>query len=433
MNRLCKKICFCWIGEKTIDINSLSDITLCFICLLPPLLKAQVRHPHEMHIDFDEDEPINWKRKTEPTAGDCSSYYRRLVKHLFENKKFQRDPVSDHFIANVPLRLKKEQYELLEQNVDGLNLNELDDLIADVLKQSNDEDWDYPVAQILLDHYRHQLIESLPSINSPATQIIIAVLIIVFISRMFHFSKLTFSALILFILMTVVTVSYSMTYYDCLNDLEVEQMIQLSKQQSTNNPCKDYQGEHESFWSSMHTVIMGSSENKCLEHMRKTFKTSKKFCDPLDVFAQWFGKIQMSYFSTVFGGFFEMISSMGSSSNILTRMLLYVVGAVVFAYLVLSFGTTLLKQGCAGIFKVFTTTRLSPEPNSTNQSNNENYQILSSKMDELLHENRQLKREVSIIRECSEDRTVQRSSPPRLQGREKLSNINEESSSPETK
>lgn len=397
-------------------------ILVCCHFLLPITVLGQVRHPQELHIDI-EDDLLNWTEKKSNKV-DCSIYYMRLVKHLL-SKKFQVDSRNpDFYIATVPLRLNKEQFELLvNQDVDGLNLNEIDDLIAEVVKQSNDDDWDYPVAQILFDHYRQQLVNSLPHINTPMVQIVIAVLIIIGLNRIYHFSRIKFSALILIVLLAICVLSYSFSYYDCLSDLEVEQMIQLSKQESTNNPCKDYHGEHESFFASMRTAILGSSENKCLEHMKKTFKPSKTFCDPLDVFAKWFAKIQMSYFSSVFGGFLELLTNATSSSNFLSKTIYWVAGFALFIYLIMSFGKSIIKHSFKGMFKILSTTNVTDSEPSTNRT--PDYGLLHSKMDEILFENRQMKRELSIIRECSVERSLLQSTEA-IEGGSKLASIEEE-------
>lgn len=344
------------------------------------------------------------------------------MRHLFNHKRFHQDKQSDYFIANVPLRLSKQQWELLvESDIDGLNLNEIDSLLEDVLKQSNDED--YLDAQVRLERYCQQLVESLPSWNSPSVMIIIAIAAAVVVAKTFNFSKLTFSALILFGFLGICAVSYSMTYYDCLSDLEVEQMLQLSHQQSANNPCKDYAGEHSSFMSSMLAKAFGSSENKCLEHMRKTFKPSKKFCDPLDVFAKWFGKIQMSYFTSVFGGFFELLTSFTSSSNFLTKTILWATGVAALVYLAVSLGKSFIKHSFRGFFGMVTTTRVTTEPPSDPIHD---FRLLSSKMDTILHENQEMKRELSFIRECSVERQ-EKSSPQKIEGISRLPHIDEES------
>lgn len=397
------------------------------ISFAPQLLCYQGKHPQELDIsgleDDNNEELLKWTSKKN-SGIDCSFYYRRIVKYLFDKKRFNADPASDYFIASVPLRLKREQWELLvNNNIDGLNMHEVDDLLAEVLKQSNDADWDYPVAQILFEHYRQQLIVSLPPLDSPAVLITIAVLVIIVTCRFFHFSKLTFSAMILLVFLGICVVSYSMTYFDCLSDLEVEQMIQLSKQQSKNNPCKDYAGEHASFWSSMHVSVFGSSENKCLEHMRKTFKTTKKYCDPLDVFAKWFGKIQMSYFASVIGGFMEVITSFSVSSNFITRTIFWVIAGAFFTFMFLSFGKMVIKSTFRGVFQILTTTTATPEQN---REPSPDIRALSSKMDEILYENQQMKRELSIIRECSVERSMQES-PLKIEGRKKLEGINEKS------
>lgn len=407
-------------------MSSIYGLLLGIFLLVVPQLSAEqtekrfLKNPHEIDLgELDVDFEL---QKARDSTTDCPTYYRRLVKHLFNSERFQHDPGSDRYIANVPLRLTKEQWELLvDIGIDGLNLNEVDNLLQEVAKQSNENNWAYPVAQILFEHYRHQLIESLPSINSPGVMVLVGLLTILAANRFFNFSKLTYSALILFVLLIIVVVSYGMSYWDCISDLEVERMIQLSKKTSRNNPCKDYDGEHESFWSSVRAIIAGSSENKCLEHMRSTFKTAKRYCDPLDVLARWAGKIQMGYFSSVFGGFFELITDFTSSSNILSKAVFWVISIAAFVFLILHFGKAVINVLFKGFFLVLTTSKVKPDEPIPG------YSSLSSKMDEILHENRLMKRELAIIRESSVERSLPSAPVPlQLENNSKLQNIDEE-------
>lgn len=311
----------------------------------------------------------------------------------------------------------------MDLNTNGLNLNEIDDLLADVLKQSNEADWDSTVTQILLEHYRLQLIESLPSLNSPAILISIALLVTLITSRFFSFSKLTFSALIVLVILGIFSISYGMSYLDCQSDLEVEQMIKMSEMKAVNNPCKDFHGENANLWSSMWVRVAGSSENKCYEHMRKTFKPSRNYCDPLDVFAKWAAKIQMSYFSQIFIGFMEIIANFTSSSNIVTKVIVWVVGAVVFVYLIISFGKEVIVNSSKGLFNMLTT-RIAPEPAPATPSRD--YELLSAKMDEIIYENREMKRELSIIRESSVERSISAEPAGMIEDTKRLPPINED-------
>lgn len=400
----------------------LLDILISLI-LLPNVLAQRVKHPHELDLgDLENDEELLRNRLARDSKTDCPTYYRRLVKHLFNSNQFKLDAGSEYFIANVPLRLNKLQWDLL-RDIEGLNLNEVDDLLAEVLKQSKDEDWVFPAAHIVLEHYKQQIIQSLPSLTSPPVLIACALLMIIASNRFFHLSKLTFSAMILLIFLSICVISYGMSYWECMSDLEVEQMIQLSKRKSQNNPCKDYHGEHEGVLSSLKSWAL-SSENKCLEHMRHTFKSSKKYCDPLDVLAKWFGKIQMSYFTSVFEGFFELISNATASSNFLFRTIAWVIGFLVFIYLLLSFGKVVIKAFFRGFFTVITTTKVNPE---THSPSSQQFQRLSSKLDELLDENQHMKRELTFIRECSVERTL-KPSPRKIEGSKNLMDISEEES-----
>lgn len=405
----------------------LTDIIL-FSLLLSGLHADKVKHPQEIDFsDLEDDELFKWSERRN-SKSDCVTFYRRLVKHLFNEKRFQVDiRASNYYVASVPLRLNQQQFDLIVKNdIDGLNMNEVDDLIAEILKQSSDEE--YPVAQILFDHYRHQLIESLPSLDSPLVLTALAILVIAVLSQTFHFSKLTFSAIVLILFLLICAISYGLAYRDCLSDLEVEQMIQLSKKSSANNPCKDYDGEYESIWSSIRTSIFGSSENKCLEHMRKVLKKPEKYCDPLEVGAKWFGKIQMTYFGSIVGGFLDLIAKLTATSNFLTKMIFWAVATILFVFFFLSFGKSIIKHGFREMFCVLTTTKFSSNKDEDSRSK---YDDMHSKMDQILQENRQMKRELSTIRELSVERTLPSNvdSPPKLK---KLQQISESPESLET-
>jgi hypothetical protein len=373
--------------------------------------QKRFKHPYESDITFDENLFVS--KIDERSSSEAVTFYLRLVKHLFRKDKFKIDPHSENgFIANIPLKLNKEQYEILvNSDIHGLNIKELDSLVEEVLMQSKEQS--HAITQILVDYYRQEIIDSITTYSTPIL-ITIAVLIgAIIISRLYNFSKLTYSAMIIMSILVICITSYVMSYRDCLNDLEVEAMIHLSKEKSLNNPCKDYHGEHESYLMTMKTFFLGSSENKCLEHMRKTFKPSKKMCDPLVVFATWSAKIHMSYLGTVTSNFLELLSNFTSSSNFLSRIIISVASVIFFAFLILSIVKIAIISGFKGIFGSLNTS------SSTNQSN-ETINLLSSKIDTIMSENRDMKRELSIIRECS----VERMLPPVLK-RHKLSSIKE--------
>lgn len=291
---------------------------------------------------------------------------------------------------------------LVSSDINGLNLHEIDSLLDDVLKQSTDiENW--PVSSILIDYYKRQFLESISAIIFPAALTILAIAAIVLMKRVLHFSKLTFSAIIIIIVLVICAISYAMTYFDCMTDLEVDQMIQLSKEKSLNNPCTNYHGEHDSVWKAFKATAFGSSENKCYEHMRKTFKPSKKFCDPLAVFAHWTGKIQMSYIASVLKEFLTLVSSLTGSSGIVSKALFWIGAVSVFICILISFGKVAIKFVINGIFDILKT---SPEQKNEVKEDKKELLVLMHKMDRILLENEDMKRELSYIRECSEERSL---------------------------
>ncbi|KAG5673558.1 hypothetical protein PVAND_003597 [Polypedilum vanderplanki] len=386
----------------------------------------KLKHPHEIDINHDEEIDIiklSFDRKE--LNNDAVMYYLRLVKQIFTKQRFKRDPQSDeYYIGAMTLQITKLQYELLV-NTDissSLNLNEIDGLLEEIFKQSLEKDnFQYSATKILFEYYKQELIDSITSFSSPILWFVISIFVIFILSQFLHLSKVTYSATVLFLIFVFCAISYAMMYHDCLNDLEVEQMIQMSKEKSMNNPCKDYHREHESFWSSMKASIIGSAENDCLKHMRSTFKPSKKYCDPLDVFAKWSAKIQMSYFSSIIGEFFELLSSMTSSSSIFTKIVSWTASVAFFAFVLITLIKIVVQYSFQGFFGIISSS-------SSSQSNRKSsIELLNSKMDALLIENEHMKRELLVIRECSVERSIKNSSPPPSIKKIKLESIAETS------
>lgn len=399
-------------------------LVLALIIVLQVLLSSNAeqkkfKHPYESDISFNIDIPKQ-KSNNINNSNQAVTFYLRLVKHLFRKQRFREDPNENNFfIANIPLRVNKEQYELLiNSDIHGLNIEELDGLVEDVLMQSKDENFSIP--HILYDYYREEIISSITTFSTPMMFCITALIAIILLSRFsLHLSKLTYSAIIIIAILAICVTSYSMMYHDCLNDLEVERMIQMSKESSLNNPCKHYHGEHTSYWTSMKAFLFGSSQDKCHEHMRAVFKPSKKYCDPLDVFARWSAKIQMSYIGSITGSFLELLTKITSSSNILTKIVVWVVCLFFFGYLLISIISVVIKSGFHGIFSALSTTL----PSSAPSSSTETIDLLHTKMNEILSENKEMKRELRTIRECSVERSL-KNSPPQVK-RHKMSSIKE--------
>ncbi len=377
--------------------------------------QKKFNHPYEKNLQFDTD--IVFSKNDENLNNEALSFYLRLVKHILKKERFKPDPHDDDFfIANIPLKVNKIQYDLLIDNdINGLNIQEIDEVLEEILMQSKTH---HSIPQILFDYYRQEIIGSIPTLSAPVLLLIISLICIIVVNHLFKFSKLSYSAIIFFTIACVCIVSYIMTYHDCLNDLEVEQMIQLSKENTLNNPCKNFHGEKESTLSFIKSMVFGSYENECLEHMRKTFKPSKKYCDPLDVFARWTAKIQMSYISSVTEDFFGVLTKFTSSSNILTKAVVWIASTIFFGLLIISILKVVVSHLFQGTFSFLSTSPTTPKDEGSLGE-------LNSKMDAILTENLHMKRELSMIRELSEERIL-KISPPRSK-KQKLNSIKETS------
>lgn len=248
----------------------------------------------------------------EALSAKTAVYYRRVLKMLFKKEMFIKDPSSssDYYVRNIAVKISDEQLNILGNplTIEEMDVFKLDDLLSQVVVQSNVDKLDYPLKSLMLDLYRKELLDSLPKWDSPAVLISFGLLIVFLFIRKIHFSRLRFSAILICALMFACVVSYVMSYMDCIYELEVEQMMKLSGDGSKNNPCSDYHRESESRFGFINLMVFGSSENKCRERMKMTLKPSKRYCDPLDVGIKWIAQVQMSYLGEVIKTFTDLIS-----------------------------------------------------------------------------------------------------------------------------
>ncbi|CAO1438133.1 unnamed protein product [Diamesa serratosioi] len=343
-------------------------------------------------------------------------YYRRVLLFLFRKETFIKDPSSstDHFVRNIALKISEEQLEILGNplTIQEMNVIELDDLLSQVVVQSQ-EKWDYPLRTLLLDLYRKELLDALPNWNSPTVMIPVGLLLLFLCVRKMNFSNLRLSAIIIFLLMFACVISYGMSYMDCIYELEVEQMMSLSLDANNNNPCRDYHRESESRFGFISTIVFGSAEHKCREHMKKTLKPSKRYCDPLDVGIKWIAQVQMGYLGVIVRKFKDLISEFTASTGFFQGLVYTIVGWLVLTYIVLMCLKSALKHGIAGMFGFFS--RSAKQAPISNENQNLDMKELKCKIEDLLYENKLIKRELSSqnvtleqIRESSVERTFER-------------------------
>lgn len=387
--------------------------------------EVQYRHPHESNINNDRLlEQLEQIQNIRKTNVDSIPYYQRLVKYLFKKQRFRTDPRSDdYFIANVPLKINKKQYELLvDTDISGLNINEIDRLVEEVLKQSSNEDWQESVTAILYDFYKQEIIDSITTFSSPILWILVSLITIVIFNRIFHFSRIKFITIIFMSLFGVFGISYCMTYLDCMHDLEVEQIMAFSKDKIHTNPCKEYHAESQDSWASFKARFTGSNKNECKEYMRQTLAPSKKYCNPLEVFFKWLAKLQISYIGSIIGEFLNLIDDRTSSMDILSKTTSKFIYIALFGICTIFIIVMCLKFTIQSVPSLISHTSVPPHNNAQNPS----IALLSSKMDKILKENVAIKKEIRVIRERSEE---PQPLPPPQKKKLKLGSIKESTAS----
>jgi hypothetical protein len=201
------------------------------------------------------------------------------------------------------------------------------DLVKKILRQSSDENW-------LKSTIKFESMDSKATfspwsyLNSPIVWIVLTIAAFIVIIRIFHFSQLTFGSFIL----VIIVLSYIRTHYDCINEMEAEELIMMSEE----NPCKKYYGQ-----SDLAKSIFGSYKHECREYMKKTQTSNNNICDPLEVFGKMIAKLQITIFGEMFHGLNKILSGENFISRSFTKILIYLfVIALIFGviYCLISFG-----------------------------------------------------------------------------------------------
>jgi hypothetical protein len=135
--------------------------------------------------------------------------------------------------------------------------------------------------------------------------------------------------------------------------------------------------------------------------MKKTLTPSKKYCNPLEVFFKWLAKLQMSYFGSIFEEFTDFFSETTSSMDFLSRISSKIIYIAFFGISTIFIIVMFLKYVVQSVPSLIS--HATSSSNKNNHAQSPSIALLSAKMDELLKENVEIKREISVIRERSEE------------------------------
>lgn len=356
---------------------------------------CQFKHPNHIEIDENDDElsEIVKSARSDPSRNDdCAVAYLRIVKYLFRKERFYKID-EDSYQASVHFKLNNEQFDLMsDDGVNGLNINEIDTLINEIVLQSSKYDSKL-TRDAMIESYRQEIYDMVfKFLYSPTFLVTFGLTSLFIISRCIKFSKFSFSAIIVIGVIAMAVTSYLMELEECKHDLEVNEIIKLQQRDMDNNPCKSFKDENKFFYTSLYAKLFGSSEDACHKYMRNVLRPSKKFCDPLKVFTKWLASIQMSYFGSIIASFIELLQELTKSSGLFTSIIWWIVGSALLVVFILSFGKEFIKSFIPEIFKSLRSPIVQPEKN-------ENHENITKENERLRHENR-------ILRELSMERTL---------------------------
>lgn len=359
------------------------------------------KHPYEIDLDdLDDDISANfeWKRSQLNTQ-DCFDAYMKLVKFLLNKERYLKvnEDGLDGYQSVLNLKLTQEQFQLIEPGINGLSINEIDQLLNEIVSQSSEIET-AKFKNVMSEYYHREFKQLVSSVLQSHLFIVfigvVIFLILVYCKCFISFNRITFSAVIISTLLIIFITSFTIEYLECSNDLEVKELVKQATKDLGLNPCEQFMKEKQSSYSLFYTKVFGSSEDACYRHMEKVLKPSQKYCDPAIVFTKWCGKLHMSYLETLLNSFFKLLNEHTGSSNIFSKIIIWIVGGLIFVFLLISFGKEVISNLFKFFFKLSTTTITTESRNPTENRDN------------LYLENQLLKQEVRILREISVERIL---------------------------
>lgn len=373
---------------------------LVLVVLINLVSSKHPKHPYE--IDIGDSEEIAQKYRIHSTechsnSGGCFDAYIRLAKFLLRQERFVRLENGEYH-AQLDLRLTEQQFDLIDAGLDGLNLHEIDQLMNEIAPQSSVIDAE-KLKSLMFEHYRFELNQMMASVLGGNTLLIgIGVVIItalVIRRDSINLSSISFSAIIITIVLAMVAFSIVLEFMECSDDLETEVLVKMHTK-DLHNPCKQLEKEGQSTFMSMFTAYFGSSEEACRLHMKKTLKPTRKYCDPVIVLSTWTAKIQMSYLGSVLGGFIKLMGEQTEGMNILGKIVTWTGGCLVFVFIFVTLAKAGVITTIRGFFSCLRKTTVTTEIKSATSEADD-----SSKIKIAL-----LQQEVRLLRELSVERTL---------------------------
>jgi hypothetical protein len=374
----------------------LNKISLLIIIVLTIVsVNCQFKHPHKINIeDLDNSissNNVGWSKSECSKSEVCVTAYLRLVKYLFRSERFLQTRQGS-YQATINLKVKQDQYDLImDEAVDGLNINEIESLLNEIVSQSTNFDIKQQ-REIMIEIFRQEALQYIQSIlHNPIFLGVMVISTLFILSRFIKFTKLSLAAVILLAIIVMILFSFGIAYTDCLHDLEVQEIIKM-QQIEDKNPCISYKNEGNNFYSTMFTRMFGSSEDACHKHLKKVLTKSKKICDPLKVFTSWIAQIQMLYFGSIIENFVLMLQQLTKSSGFFGMIIWSLLGGGLLIMFILGFGKETIRTFIPEVFKLL--------KSSTIETNN------NQREEEMREENERLKHENRILRELSMERTL---------------------------
>uniref|UniRef100_A0A1B0EZ69 Uncharacterized protein n=1 Tax=Phlebotomus papatasi TaxID=29031 RepID=A0A1B0EZ69_PHLPP len=212
-------------------------------------------------------------------------FYTKLVNFLFDRSKLRENPDGDKLTRTLHLHLTP---DLLQRLKEAKTAREIDSVVFEVIEMSREGKIEQ-VKEIVIS-VADVITFYLKEIQNSDTLLFFA-LIVVTLTFVWCVSRRFKRNIVLVFILTIVLISYFLTYLDCNKRLEIKKLMELNGQ-NEKNPCEVNK-------SYFYFFSYKFSKDDCFEHLMKTYGPQRSICAPTEVFLQFFSHLAMTQFITL--------------------------------------------------------------------------------------------------------------------------------------
>ncbi|GAB0088378.1 hypothetical protein DMENIID0001_027830 [Sergentomyia squamirostris] len=277
-------------------------------------------------------------------------FYKKLVNFLFDSRRLNTNGES-HKITRI-LRLEMTP-ELLEKLREAQSARDIDSIIFEIVEMSR-ESRIQEMREIVFS-IADTLSMYISEVNASDTIFFLSLTLMTLLFVWIVSRQMRRNIILVFIL-TILSISYFLTYLDCNRKLEIKKLMELNKADE-KNPCQIKNSVFR-WWQSY-------SEDDCFKHLTSSYGSQRSICRPTEVFIQFFSHLAITQFITFVQESHVALRDIVSNYSWQEKLVVLPI-IIIFTYLVLS---TVLKYSFKYMMPTILT-KISDHGESRNSQNN---------------------------------------------------------------